>query len=386
MYLDVRILALILIVGALMTGLVILSLGRRFSAHINGIRRISYGMASFVLGMGLLGLENRIPDYFAVVLGTLLALSAIIIMYQGIRRFQGEAYRYWVGYFILIIAAVLLTTFTYVYPSPMLALIAGSLSAATLLSYCAAALVMTRPRPILASHLTTAVGFIILAIFNIFSAGYTLIFDRELVTYFSNSPGQGITVVGFIVGMVMVLFGFVMMVYDEHNKQLGILATHDELTGLYNRRMVLEILKVASKNSRRNKTPLSVLMIDLDNFKQVNDDHGHMEGDVVLKMVADALASAMRESDSLGRFGGEEFIVVLPNTNLDGARILAERVRSAVDKKMFISAGEPLTLTASVGVGYTAVEDREGEDLIQRADTALMGAKLNGRNLVVVAD
>lgn len=176
------------------------------------------------------------------------------------------------------------------------------------------------------------------------------------------------------------------MVYDENNKQLERLATHDGLTGVYNRRIIMEILKVASANSRRNKTPMSLLMIDLDDFKRVNDKHGHMEGDVVLEMVAGTLASAMRENDSIGRYGGEEFLAILPNTNLEGAKVLAEKVRAVVSKKKFMSVGEVLELTASIGVASESTVENDGENMLRRADDALLGAKKKGRDLVVVAE
>jgi diguanylate cyclase (GGDEF)-like protein len=129
-----------------------------------------------------------------------------------------------------------------------------------------------------------------------------------------------------------------------------------------------------------------VLLLDLDHFKRVNDTHGHRVGDSVLQVVADTLRASLRATDIAGRYGGEEFLVVLPQTDLAGAGVLAERVRVAIEETAIdVGGAEPLSVTVSVGVAALDEAARSAEQLVERADAALYGAKDAGRNRVCAA-
>jgi len=160
-------------------------------------------------------------------------------------------------------------------------------------------------------------------------------------------------------------------------------STRDALTGLSNRRMTLEELQGRFGLSRRHERPLSVIMCDLDHFKQINDTLGHGAGDVVLKEFGERVLSNLRTSDLAGRIGGEEFLLVLPETDLEGAMLLADRLRVATGEILFELPSGPLKVTCSLGVAQRAKEDRDGGALMARADGALYNAKRHGRNRVV---
>ena len=152
----------------------------------------------------------------------------------------------------------------------------------------------------------------------------------------------------------------------------------DTLTGLYNRRHLDEHLRSMVSGAKRRKQWLAVLMVDVDHFKNVNDTLGHAAGDEVLCEVARRLTRGLRAEDVAGRWGGEEFLVLLPQTDLDGALVAAERLRSLI-------AGGPVrladgTVPVTVSVGCASGLGPEGEDLVQRADAALYDAKEAGRN------
>jgi diguanylate cyclase (GGDEF)-like protein len=154
------------------------------------------------------------------------------------------------------------------------------------------------------------------------------------------------------------------------------LALTDELSGLVNRRGMQDALAREVARARRGRTPTSVVLIDIDRFKAINDAHGHATGDAVLKIVAHEIAGAVRASDTIARWGGEEFLVLLPDTPLHGARICAEHIRAAVER---ISA--PLAVTVSLGTAELG--DGEPAHLaIGRADQRLYEAKSSGRNRV----
>ena len=167
----------------------------------------------------------------------------------------------------------------------------------------------------------------------------------------------------------------------KQNQQLQQLAISDSLTGLYNHSFSIERLHQEASNARRYGNPLTVMMLDIDYFKNVNDAHGHPFGDEVLKKVTEIIRSNIREGDVAGRYGGEEFLLVLPNTPLDGGLIIAERIRERVENNTWDFPGLKLTISA----GVRQMTDQDPADLIKQADSNLYMAKEQGRNRVVAS-
>ncbi len=163
------------------------------------------------------------------------------------------------------------------------------------------------------------------------------------------------------------------------NAQLEVIASTDGLTGLRNRRSFEEYLDVAFAGAKRYGDPLSVLLLDVDKFKSINDGLGHAIGDEVLRNVAEVIRSSVRECDFAGRFGGEEFILVLQKTGYAGAVVLAERIRAAVEASKWIDQ----SVTVSIGVAALTADLTDKEELVRRADQAMYKAKRLGRNRVV---
>ena len=171
----------------------------------------------------------------------------------------------------------------------------------------------------------------------------------------------------------------------EKNATLARLSTTDPVTGLRNRRYVTEFLSLELLRAARYKTPLAVLMLDLDHFKRINDTYGHRVGDTVLQAVAEVLRGTLRATDVAGRYGGEEFLVVLPQTDLQGAAVLGERVRAAIEQTTIpVEGAEPLSVTVSIGVAALGDGACSAEQLVERADAALYAAKDAGRNRVAL--
>ncbi len=175
---------------------------------------------------------------------------------------------------------------------------------------------------------------------------------------------------------------------EEKNEELARLSISDGLTGLFNHRHIQEVVREEFERAKRTREPLGVVMFDLDHFKRVNDTHGHQVGDRVLQELARILRRTAREIDKLGRYGGEEFIAVLPDTGIDDAATFAERVRERVEQHPFpVNGGEPLRLTVSAGAAtYPHPAVYNPRTLIHRADQALYRAKAEGRNRVVRFD
>lgn len=162
-------------------------------------------------------------------------------------------------------------------------------------------------------------------------------------------------------------------------------ATHDALTGIYNRRAIIEHLEAQLSRAKRNNQPLGIVMLDVDHFKQVNDAHGHLAGDAVLKTVAARMKECLREYDYIGRYGGEEFLVVLGDADYGTAVKAAERLNQAVEGETVAFGGKRLAVTISAGVAVAGnCTELDLDKIISAADTELYKAKSNGRSRVEV--
>jgi diguanylate cyclase (GGDEF)-like protein len=167
-------------------------------------------------------------------------------------------------------------------------------------------------------------------------------------------------------------------------EQMRHFAEHDDLTGLVNHRIVIERLRSEVDRSRRQGVPLSIVMVDLDHFKTVNDTYGHATGDAVLKEVGAVFERSVRSYDWVGRYGGEEFLLILPGTTFTDARKRAEQMRLTLQATEIVDNGSLIRVTASLGVasGFP----RDYESLIRAADSALYRAKNSGRNCVTAVE
>lgn len=160
----------------------------------------------------------------------------------------------------------------------------------------------------------------------------------------------------------------------------------DDLTGLYNQRYLEVILDRELSLSKRNGTEFSVLFLDLDHFKSVNDNHGHLIGSRLLYEVGEEIKRALRDSDISFRYGGDEFVMILSHTGLDAAVFVAERIRTQIEKKRFLAReGMDIRLTASIGVASVPMHAATKQQILKAADEALYGVKKAVRNKVIAA-
>jgi diguanylate cyclase (GGDEF)-like protein len=173
---------------------------------------------------------------------------------------------------------------------------------------------------------------------------------------------------------------------EVQTELLSKLAAFDDLTGAYNRRSMFHHLEAELSRCKRYGRSVSVLMVDIDHFKRVNDSHGHLVGDQALRSIAGIMQAELRAMDLLCRYGGEEFCAILPETNHPGAARAAERLRSAVERSPIEHEALKLSLTVSVGgASWSNPAGNEVPDLLARADESLLEAKRGGRNCVRIA-
>lgn len=191
---------------------------------------------------------------------------------------------------------------------------------------------------------------------------------------------------GILVWMVAYIALAHLAVEDRLRDSLHDAAFRDSLTRLYNRRYVFKIFRDELKRYQRYAEPFSVMLIDADHFKQINDRFGHRAGDAALKAIAKACNASVRDTDIVGRFGGEEFIILLPHTRAGDAAIVAERIRQAILESGVQWQGQRLDVRLSLGVAEAGLHADGFDELITAADQALYTAKRNGRNQTVIAD
>ena len=180
--------------------------------------------------------------------------------------------------------------------------------------------------------------------------------------------------------------GFLLLYSEILHRELHLQARVDPLTGVSNRLAIDETITRLLAQAARQRQTLGVLMLDADHFKNVNDRFGHAGGDKVLRALVASIRSSLRESDLIGRVGGEEFVVLLPHSDMAAALALGERIRLMVETMPLLIDGQMLQLTVSVGVALAAATERDGAAVLQRADTGLYAAKRAGRNRVMATD
>ncbi len=215
--------------------------------------------------------------------------------------------------------------------------------------------------------------------------GFTAWFEPETILPTSGtSPAPGPALLAFYAVTIASSFAFLLMHKERADRETYELATTDSLTGVYNRRTLKELAEPQLSRSRRAQLPVSLLMLDLDHFKRINDTYGHLAGDDVLKAFSGLVRNLLRKEDLLARYGGEEFVVLLPGAAPAAAAILAERIREEVAARPFDANGHLVRVTVSQGVASEAGDTLPSlEAMLGRADEALYAAKNQGRNRVV---
>ncbi len=206
--------------------------------------------------------------------------------------------------------------------------------------------------------------------------------DNETLRQAQQSGGYGFIVKPFkeeqLNAAIQIALG-----QHKHSNTAWQLATTDPLTGILNRRYFFSQTEQEFERACRYGRPFSILMVDIDHFKSVNDTYGHAAGDEVIKATVKTVQELLRETDYFGRFGGEEFVVFLPETDLAAAQIVGERIVKSAAAHHIVVAGQTINITVSVGVTTYGVGDRSLSSVLERADQALYQAKREGRNQVI---
>ena len=311
------------------------------------------------------------------------ALVALSITLQGasLLAFDRRSFAAWIHTAVIAAVAVPLQL---VEREPTMAVLFGGVVLGTLLMAVSAmawnlhALPSSRARVILAaSFLIAGVAFMLRGLGAMLSA-------ESVASFQSPSGATALAWLAVFAAALAATLGYLLLHKGSADAEAERLATIDPLTGAYNRRTFHEIAERELARARRAGQPLSMVLIDLDHFREVNEKHGHVVGDEVLARFADLVRDSLRKEDMLVRFGGDQFLILLPEVPGPGAVVVAGRVRRRVSEETLNAAGRRFTLTVSLGVAARLDEGPESvEGLLARATSALDLAKERGRNRVV---
>ena len=364
------------IMGGMMA-VVLFFMRRNYPVSIRGIGEWATASALIFLSTLLLGARDVVPDFFSVVAGNLVLLAGLALFHVGSQKFLGlpPTTRQW-G--VLILASVpILLWYTHVDPHYGKRVLEMSLLLMALTAAHAWTL-LRHGRPSFGIRIA-GIALLIqtLAQATRFQSAFSLTPDSTL---FLLSPAQAYFVSTYAICMLMLSIGVVLMATDQLRAEFEHLASHDSLTGALTRRAFLEICSQELERGRRKDRVTSLLIMDLDHFKNVNDTYGHLAGDRVLVDFVGKASGLLRRPDQFGRFGGEEFVALLPETNQDEAMLVAERIRAEV-----AMAGAQPGCTVSIGVASSVPGEATIDTILSRADEALYGAKAAGRNCVRAA-
>ena len=373
-------LAMIVITNLVMTiALWVVAYGR----EIPGLKSLAWGMFANTGIYALYGLQGTISEWLAISLPNTLGSLVVLLFLRAVLQLRGAPPpKVWM--LLPLLAVFLASTLLLDQRGPRIIVVNALLALQEGLVLWAllrqGGIAIGRGR-----HILAASTLLLLLMFAF----------RSLAIALGWLPATPVVVGGLLptvtylvtyLAVVFIAFGFVLVATELAAHQSHRLAMEDALTGLPNRRAVLEALDRHGSAAQRNARPLTVLLLDIDHFKQVNDRHGHPAGDEVLRRIAHTIRQRLRAQDMAGRFGGEEFLVLLPDTTPQGGLVLAEALREEIAATAITLGDKVLHVTASVGLHGTeaCTAGHNGDLLVRGADAALYAAKAGGRNRTVM--
>jgi len=375
--LDARtILVMTALMGPLMA-VVLYSMRRNYPVSVRGLGWWASGALVMFVGIVLIATRDLLPSVFSILLGNVLMMGGSLMWVAGTEKFLGlpSSMRVWLPLLALVslvVAALLLVWPDY---TMRVLVINGSMIAIALLH---------SHRLVLHSRFEFASRFLVLALMAgacawlVHATGALIGYTGGSVfapTSFNVACNAALTM-----ATLLTLIGFVLLASERVREEFERLATRDSLTGALMRRAWNAAAQLEIDRHRRHGRELSLVAMDLDYFKRINDTFGHLAGDQALVDFVERAGTHLRSQDQMGRLGGEEFVLLLPETSAQDAGVVAERIRQSSE-----SAGTETRYTVSMGIATLHAHDHSLQALLARADQALYRAKANGRNRIEFA-
>ncbi|TRZ55626.1 MAG: GGDEF domain-containing protein [Rhodocyclaceae bacterium] len=382
MQLDLRTLFIVLVILYSCLGLVCLFLPYRMPDS-RAVTNWGYGMLALALGSFGLALRGMVPDFFSIVLANALTLAWLLFVLRSVRQRREPGSNVF-GWSVIGLSVLLLLYFTYLLPDTQIRIVITSVAMAILVVRPVLALLAAIPGVSRRAKIFTAICLA--------GLGLVMVARAVLTTKWgANADFLGPDFIQFASNLLFAMFavlatlGIFWIEAEQLQADLARLAMFDSLTATLNRRAFMLEYERELSRCQREKIGLALAIFDLDHFKDVNDTHGHVVGDEVLRRVADILRGSLRGHDVLGRYGGEEFALLMPGADIAAAIAGTERARLAVGERPIKAGRLSIQITVSAGVAAYGADGLDWESLLRSADAALYEAKRAGRNRVVAA-
>jgi diguanylate cyclase (GGDEF)-like protein len=375
----------ILIVGSLLMacGSAGLFVVRLSNPHLKGIGWLGAAFASGGTGALLFILSPDIPSFFSIVLCDLLVTMAYVLFHVAILAMRGGR-SLWpkLGSSLLLLQLLGYLSMPFVSTDPNFRVALMGVIVSIQVGQTTLLLIRNPGHGDKLPSWFTATILASLILVNLYRSAAALFFLRHQPPSAGNLI-QNIALMAFIATGLGIAFGFFWMTTAELTWEIEQIASVDPLTRIYNRRVFRDWCDREFTRTLRTLRPFSLLMMDLDHFKEINDRHGHQGGDDVLVAAVETMQDSIRGIDILGRWGGEEFVALLPGTNTESALIVAQRIRTNIEKLLIETEASPMRMTISVGIATLRNPEDSLDDMFLRADQALYLAKDGGRNQVL---
>ncbi len=363
--------------GGLMA-LILLSMKRNYPPSIKGLGEWGYALVMLFAGGLLSAVRTLLPEAVGITLTNILIWSALYLGYHGSLRFFGAQTRPGPWIALILGTWVLSIWFTLVEPSYAIRLRMSNMLMLLLFGVHA--------RLIYKNRLDSFAKLMVFSVLSIISGIQVMRFVTTfiyptVVNVLDTSLPHLIFILGFAFSILLMSISMILMATDKLRAELEHLATRDSLTNALTRRSMNDSIEQELQRCKRNQRQMSLLVMDLDHFKTINDTLGHQAGDQVLVRFVNNVNRLLRQVDQLGRFGGEEFVALLPETSLDDAQHVAQRILALASAKG--DASVP-ACTVSIGISTNSLPEDTVDTLLARADAAMYRAKSNGRNRVEV--
>lgn len=362
------------VMGGLMA-VVLFFLRRNYPASVRGLSHWAGGTALLFMAGLTAATRGILPDLFCISVANLLIFSGVYLQYFGSQHFFGLKPRFWPRYAVIVAMTLLSTWFLVADPQYRVRLMISTVVLAWLFSAHARLIHVHGVRSFAYRMAIAVLVCSFLSQVLRLATAWLLPLGTGIL---DNTPQNLVYVISYPFLMLLTAISLVLMATDRVRAEFEHLASHDSLTNALSRRNLTQICQQELARCNRHGRMMSVLLIDIDHFKSINDNFGHQAGDQVLVQFVQSVKTLLRSADVIGRIGGEEFVVLLPETPLDVALVVAERIRATVAQ-----SSNPQKFTVSIGVTTNRPQNDSVDELMARSDRAMYQAKANGRDQVV---
>jgi len=363
------------VMGGLMAT-VLYFLQRNYPPSVKGLSAWAGGTGVLFLAGLSAATRGFAHDLVSITLANLLIFSGVYLQLIGSERFFGLQPRFWPRYGVICALTVVSGWFTVVNPLYLPRLMISIFIMVWMFAAHARLLILKAPRSFAYRFTLGVLTLALMSQILRFTTAWLLPVGTGIL---DATPQNLVYIASYPFLMLLIAIGLILMATDRVRSEFEYIASHDSLTNALSRRNLTELCQQELERCKRHGRVMAVLLIDIDHFKSINDKLGHQAGDRALVLFVSAVNTLLRRADAIGRLGGEEFVVVLPETSTDVARVVAERIRSKVAG---LSSPEPFTV--SIGVTTNVSAHDTVDTLMARADRAMYEAKERGRDQVVL--